>query len=419
AETKTYQKSQPKKSASVIYFQNLPQSIRTLILSKQKESGADFYKVKIESVLPKYFFVSTLLFGFFVLISMSHGPLWGPPGNFLILIASCTGAVFLSQKLLWIYNWHKSAVKCFFYITPLFFIKTYLDEIRYWWGWDIVNLNTIDHYKNGRYQKTSVKITFKDSSETIIFSSQAELIKFYHAMKETEDARLQAAAKHDWAWFNEHDIFHGITGRSSQDIQIREKRQKIISFSLAGAAIIIGGIFYINIYSINQVHNSEAIQRYANRQPLPESAPAPIPESAPAPQVFDKPPKSLPQNRYLNRYSSKKPIAPLAIMVPTGGSHYFVKIVDATTSRAIATVFIRSGHSVELEVPLGAYVLKYAMGTTWYGTKYLFGPATTAAKADTTLVFRIEGDKVIGHKVELIEQNGGNLSYSNISLEDF
>ena len=59
------------------------------------------------------------------------------------------------------------------------------------------------------------------------------------------------------------------------------------------------------------------------------------------------------------------------------------------------------------------------MGTTWYGTKYLFGPGTSVAKADKTFDFRIDGEKVHGYTVELIKQENGNLNTKDISLEDF
>lgn len=421
AESKTEQKPQPKKGASVVYFHDLPQKTKTFILSQQGSGNSpEFYKVRLEGVFSKYLFVAAILFGFYILYNMAHDSQWSSTGNFFALAASCGGSVFLFRKAFWIYNWHKSELKCFYYLTPLYFIKTNLNEIRYWWAWDIVNIKTTDHYKNGSYQKTSVDIDFKDSKESLIFTSQAEWLKFYHAMKELEDARLKAAAQQDWQWFDAHDIFHGVRGHSSQVVDTKKKKEKKIAGFLYGTAVLVGGFYYVGLYEINKDYSSEAINRYASREPVPVPAPAPAPAPAPVPAVtFDKPPKPLPQNGYLKRYSNEDPIAPLKIQVPIGDTHYYVKIVDAYTKSPVAAIFIRAGQSVQLEIPLGTYEIKYAMGSIWYGTKYLFGPETSVAKADKSFEFRIDDDKVHGYTVELIKQQGGNLHTKDISLEDF
>jgi DnaJ-domain-containing protein 1 len=429
AESKTDRKPQPKKGATVAYFHDLPQETKTFIFSQLRSgSSPEFYKIRIEGILSKYLFVAVILFGFYILYTMAHDSQWSSTGNFFALAASCVGSVYLFRKSLWIYKWHKSQLKCFYYLTPLFFIKTYLNEIRYWWAWDIEDIRTTHHYKNKNYQKTSVDIVFKDATEKIIFSSQAEWLKFSHALKELEDARLKAAAQQAWAWFDQLNFFHRVKGCSTQEIERKKKREKKISRFLFGTAILVGGFFYFSVYDINKDYSSEAINRYASREPTPATTPVPAPAEVTdfqpvAPPVpvrsFDKPAKPLPQNGYLKRFTTEDPIAPLKIQVPEGDTHYYVKIVHANTTTPVATIFIRAGQSVRLKVPLGSYEIKYAMGTTWYGTKYLFGPETTVAKAEKTFDFRIDGDKVNGYTIELIKQQGGNLHTSNISLEDF
>jgi curved DNA-binding protein CbpA len=425
AESKKEQKTQPKKGATVVNFHDLPQETKTFILSHQgSDNSPEFYKIRIEGILSKYLFVIGILFGFYILFSMAHGSQWTSAGNFFALGASCVGSVYLLKKSLWIYNWHKSELKCFYYLTPLLFIKTYLNEIRYWWAWDIEDIKTTNHYKNGNYQKTSVDITFKDSKEQIIFNSQGDWLKFSHALKDLENARLKAAAQQNWTWFEDRDIFHGTKGCGIQELQNRKNKEKKTSRFLLGSALLVGIIFYLSVKDINKNYSSEAINRYASREP------APVPTEgtdfqpvAPVPNVplrsFDKPPKPLPQNGYLKWFTTEDPIAPLKIRVPSGNTHYYVKIVHANTARPVAAIFIRAGQSVSLKVPLGYYEIKYAMGTTWYGTKYLFGPETTVAKADKTFDFLIDNEQVHGHTVELIKQQGGNLHTSEISLEDF
>jgi hypothetical protein len=411
-------KPQPKKGATVVFFHDLPKETKAFMLSQQaRGSNPEFYKVPIEGIMSKYLLAIGILFGFYILYNMAaHDSQWSSTGNFFALGASCVGSVYLFRKSLWIYNWHKSELKCFYYLTSVYFVKTYLNEISYWWAWDIANIKTTDHYKNGKYQKTSVDIDFKDSKEQIIFSSQAEWLKFSHAMKDLEDARLKAAAQQEWAWFDQHAFFHGVKGCGTQEIQSKKKKEKQLSRFLLGAALLAGGVYYLFVADINKDYSTAAINRYASREPAPEPAPAPVPV---APIAFDKPPKPLPKNGYLKRYGSEEPIAPLKILVPSGDTHYYTKIVYANTNRPVAAIFIRAGQQVRLEVPLGSFEIKYAMGTTWYGMEYLFGLETSVAKADKIFDFHIKGDKVSGYTIELIKQEGGNLHTRDISLDDF
>jgi hypothetical protein len=72
-------------------------------------------------------------------------------------------------------------------------------------------------------------------------------------------------------------------------------------------------------------------------------------------------------------------------------------------------VFIHSGQTVQAKAPLGNFRLKYAMGTTWYGEQYLFGPDTNYHKAERILGFSQTAAGYSGHIIQLIRQTSGNL----------
>lgn len=135
--------------------------------------------------------------------------------------------------------------------------------------------------------------------------------------------------------------------------------------------------------------------------------------------IFAEPIQPLPINGAIKRYVKDEAIAPLKITTRDSGNHYFVKIIDWYTSKKVCTVFIRSGQSVSLGVPLGYYKLKYATGEKWYGTKFLFGPETVYSVADKQFDFEIRGDHVSGYTVELILQPSGNLKTNTITAEEF
>lgn len=82
-------------------------------------------------------------------------------------------------------------------------------------------------------------------------------------------------------------------------------------------------------------------------------------------------------------------------------------------------VFIRSGESVNLFVPLGSYDLRYATGETWYGYEDLFGPTTAFFKTDSKMEFKQSGNTFQGHTIELIPRANGNLQTSKINKNNF
>lgn len=111
--------------------------------------------------------------------------------------------------------------------------------------------------------------------------------------------------------------------------------------------------------------------------------------------------------------------APLQIHIPYDGDHYFIKLEDADTKRELAQYFIRSGESLNTQLPIGRYILKYATGTQWYGAKDLFGEKTMYAQTDQVLDFNFNGYQYQGYTIELIKQINGNLHTTPINPQQF
>jgi curved DNA-binding protein CbpA len=134
--------------------------------------------------------------------------------------------------------------------------------------------------------------------------------------------------------------------------------------------------------------------------------------------TFNVPPKELPPNGFFARYQNQPAVAPLTITVAPG-AHYLVKIEDAGTGVPVLSVFIHSGQTVQTKAPLGNFRLKYAMGSTWYGEQFLFGPETNYHKAERTLGFSQTATGYSGHIIQLIKQVSGNLPTTQIGPRDW
>lgn len=140
--------------------------------------------------------------------------------------------------------------------------------------------------------------------------------------------------------------------------------------------------------------------------------------SPPPRPVFTEPEQPLPPHGKITWYSVGDPVAPLEIR-SSRGSHYVVKLSDYYSGRSVLSVFVHGGSTVNLDVPLGTYKIKYASGDTWYGPDHLFGPDTSYSKADSSFDFRVIGNQVSGYTLTLYKVVDGNLQTSPISPDEF
>ena len=91
------------------------------------------------------------------------------------------------------------------------------------------------------------------------------------------------------------------------------------------------------------------------------------------------------------------------------------------------TMFVRSGQTAEMEVPLGTFEFRYATGDVWYGEQRLFGHDTIYNKADRKFEFEQnitntstgQTIKTTGIEVTLYKVADGNLSTRRISKDQF
>ena len=117
-------------------------------------------------------------------------------------------------------------------------------------------------------------------------------------------------------------------------------------------------------------------------------------------------------------FTSNERLAPFEIRSSPGG-HYLLKLVDVYSKSDVMTVFIRGGVTVNVDVPLGTFEVRYAAGERWYGYEHLFGPDTACSKADKTFEFRIEGNQISGYTLTLYKVAHGNLHTSKIPRRSF
>jgi len=119
--------------------------------------------------------------------------------------------------------------------------------------------------------------------------------------------------------------------------------------------------------------------------------------------IFDreKPePKELPPTGIIEKRFYRG-MAPLKIKSRNEGRHFFVKLLELPEQKEVLSTFIRGGEMLKFRLPLGVYALKYAVGSTWYGTQWLFGSDTVYGRIEKDVAFTVEDNEISGYSIEL------------------
>ena len=64
-----------------------------------------------------------------------------------------------------------------------------------------------------------------------------------------------------------------------------------------------------------------------------------------------------------------------------------MKFVDTRTNSDVIRFFVRPHSTAKIDMPTGTYELRYAYGSTWYGTADLFGSSTRYQKDEEAYPF--------------------------------
>lgn len=81
--------------------------------------------------------------------------------------------------------------------------------------------------------------------------------------------------------------------------------------------------------------------------------------------------------------------------------------------------YLKAGQTVEIDVPIGIYKLYYAAGSTFYGTKLLFGDTTQYYSSDELLTFYADSEYYHGTTITLKATYNGNFDTDKIPESQF
>jgi len=188
-------------------FDSLPRTAQQRLIERASGTNKVQYAIKLAGVGWNYFWTILFIGWFVFLFYQASESRWD--GDTFGWLIGITGVVALLQalNLNWIVRWHKSPLRCWFLVTPLYIIKTHLDRVWYWPIWEVSDIKATHNYKNGVYQGTSLHMAFGSASEDLTISPQSAYDSMLSALRAFDQKFRSAKSQQDWMYFFEQDDF--------------------------------------------------------------------------------------------------------------------------------------------------------------------------------------------------------------------
>ncbi len=461
-------------SACSVRLSDLPAALQQRMIQRQQSVKQDQFQVSTDSLLWNYILLGIFACWFVYLYFAADSAKWKSGTNLWQSGATLFVAWLIAGQIIAVAKWCKSTLKSFFYITPLYYIKTDHDIITFWPIFALQDIAVAHNYRNGTYEDSKVVLKFEGHSETLTLSGKEQVEGVFNRLK-SYDARLRKAhADDDDNYFKKFDDFADVPRTG---IPADTAVSKPVTWMIRAASILVCGIAYFFFVALNENLSAKKWVEHATppsvassaapvsppkrapslpiaEQPLPVSdndwekviefdvvefdTPSPVPTP---PQQGDRivwddervavpvsqpkrvpnppiPEQFVPVNGDVRAFTTAKRIAPFEIKTG-GGQHYLVKLVDAFTKAPVLTVFVRGGQTATVDVPLGNYEVRYTCGNSWYGYKYLFGDSGSYSKTNETFRFSQTGNQVSGYTITLYPVEHGNLQTRHIEPTEF
>lgn len=98
-----------------------------------------------------------------------------------------------------IVEWRRSTIHPGTYVTTMYLLRTTFDQIWFRWLWDFKDLSTTNHYRNGSYTHSTVRLQFPNDREELTLKGRDKTDALLRFLSEAQRVVRTAAAQGDSA----------------------------------------------------------------------------------------------------------------------------------------------------------------------------------------------------------------------------
>lgn len=315
-------------TAGQVRFADLPKNIQQRLLERQSRKIEDQVQVKLPSVGPSIAWIVVLLCWFVYLFGVTNGAKWTGETQVLYALVSLAVGGFIGHNAVRIGNGAMATLKPYFYVTPMYFIRTEQDIVSFRPIWTLSDISATHNYRNGTYQNTHVVLKFDNHAEALVISSKDQVDVFYQRLKAFDERLRTAFARGEHESILAQDDFQGVQCvEVPTPTALSVTRRALIygSCTVLAAVGLTGGIYTNELIARDRwMRHPEPSVAAVNPAPTavtPAPTPvAPVPKREIAPSIPEQP---MPRSGSAQFFSAKKNQAPFEIKTSRGG-YYLV-----------------------------------------------------------------------------------------------
>ncbi len=353
-------------------FNKLPENLQETLLKREKDILRDHYRVDTDRPHLHYLKAGIFPVWLSILFFSSLGSEWSLLASLMMLVLTVVITLYASGHIFWLLRWHSAPLSCRVYITPLYVIETFLDEVR-WWPVTGIREARITN-ENARYatSKTMLSLVYRDSTARFEIAPVQLARNCVRTLRKFQLQAENAVRTNNTSYFDSRNEFAEVDGRPFP-------HRKGLQFSTYGVLLLTGLMAFGAIFSSNRGNEPQIGSRLISQMlPLHGSN--------------------------ITYFNKDLALAPLELEA-TGFRHYLVKITHYETGTPVKTVFIRSNRKKHVRLPDGVYRIRYAGGYNWYGPDDLFGPNGRYFIETEPFAFSSEGNRLQGYLIRLGDES--------------
>jgi hypothetical protein len=189
------------------HFDELPTATQQRLLDRQQNVRTDQFKFQNGGSLGSWFLVVLAAVWFVALLLLANDYRWDSSTRTFYVVLTVLAAMVLSYAVCRIVRYRRARLKKYIYVTPLYVIKTWLDEVTFWSLSDLADFNVVHNHTNGSYANSTVNMLFMEGKETFVIHNGDEAQRLAQTLPAWGERFSQAQARGDWAYFAALDDF--------------------------------------------------------------------------------------------------------------------------------------------------------------------------------------------------------------------
>ncbi len=393
-----------------VSIEKLPLDLKQKLINRLEDKVSSQIRVKLNTIFSNYFWILCCFGWLFFLIFTTNSTVWSSTESWWYFGISVFVIHLMANLAHSIYLYHTSPLRENLIITPIYFMITGNDRLKFFPLWTITDISATHNYRNGWFQSTDMKISFNQTPYEFTLWKKNDYERIIHFIQQSDSQVKAAINNNDVEFFKRHDDFFCVNHEEFVADTSPSKKTKNIAYLLCAALT-------LSIYMIAYVYNSGQVfigSKSNSNTPVKQAANS---LSTVSPSVYSKVPAHKQSSTEINY------IRPLT--APNGSpwpaQAGYISGYDFLNNLGISTVTVdNSSNNADVYVKL--YLL---VGSKKFVCRHVFIPGFSKFKMESLApgVYDVRyldlnnGQIAKTEKFELREtQDYSGTQYSNITL---